>query len=229
MYLGYESPTTLLLLVLGLATTIIAQVFVKNTYNKYRVVGNKKGLTGFEVARKILDKKGLTAVHVVEVKGLLTDHYDPRRKVVRLSTENFHGDSIASVSVAAHEVGHALQHKEGYIFMSLRSFIFPLASLGSRLGYFAVLIGFIFSWLELITIGVVLLISIILFELVTLPVEYDASAKAKKNLEGNKLLDKEEIKKANNMLNAAALTYVAAVATSLLQILRLILMARDRD
>ncbi|MDD3821974.1 MAG: zinc metallopeptidase [Bacilli bacterium] len=229
MYLGYESPTTLLLLVLGLAITIIAQVFVKNTYNKYRVVGNKKGLTGFEVARKILDKKGLTAVHVVEVKGLLTDHYDPRRKVVRLSTENFHGDSIASVSVAAHEVGHALQHKEGYIFMSLRSFIFPLASLGSRLGYFAVLIGFIFSWLELITIGVVLLISIILFELVTLPVEYDASAKAKKNLEGNKLLDKEEIKKANNMLNAAALTYVAAVATSLLQILRLILMSRDRD
>ncbi|MFA5459113.1 MAG: zinc metallopeptidase [Bacilli bacterium] len=229
MYLGYESPTTLLLLVLGLAITIIAQVFVKNTYNKYRVVGNKKGLTGFEVARKILDKKGLTAVHVVEVKGLLTDHYDPRRKVVRLSTENFHGDSIASVSVAAHEVGHALQHKEGYIFMSLRSFIFPLASLGSRLGYFAVLIGLIFSWLELITIGVILLVSIILFELVTLPVEYDASAKARKNLEANKLLYKEEIKKANNMLNAAALTYVAAVATSLLQILRLILMARDRD
>jgi uncharacterized protein len=229
MYFGYETSLSILLLIAGLVITVGAQIFVKSSYGRYRAVRNKKGITGFEAARKILDKEGLTDIHVVEVRGELSDHYDPRRKVVRLSTDIFHGNSIASVAVAAHEAGHAIQHKQGYLFMRIRSIMFPIVSIGSKLGYFAVFIGFIAGIMDLINIGIILLIGIILFELITLPVEYDASSKAKRDLIETNLLDSEELPKVNSMLSAAALTYVAAVAASLLQILRLILMARNRN
>ncbi len=225
----YETPTTLLLMIIGIVITVSAQIYVNSAYQQYKKIGNKKGLSGFEVARKILDRNGLQKVHIVEIKGMLADHYDPRRKVVRLSTEIFHGDSIASVSVAAHEASHATQDKENYLFMKIRSFIFPYVSIGSQLGYIAIFIGFFLNFYDLITFGIWLLVGIIIFELVTLPVEYNASNKAKQDLVNEDILDEKEVVKASNMLNAAALTYVAAVAATLLQILRLILMARRRD
>jgi len=228
MYFLYETPLTMGLILLGFIIAISAQTFVNSAYTKYSRIGNKKGLTGFETARKILDKNGLNNVHVVETKGVLSDHYDPIRKVVRLSTDNFHGDSIAAVSIAAHEASHAVQHKVGYLFIKIRGFIFPYVNIGSKLGYFAIFIGLFSSITDFIMIGVVMLLGIVLFELVTLPVEYDASSRAKKEMIENSVLDYNEINKASNMLNAAALTYVAAIATTLLQILRLILIANSR-
>jgi Zn-dependent membrane protease YugP len=223
-----DTPTTMLLMIIGFIITISAQVFVKSSYNQYRKIGNRKNLTGFEIARKILDKHGLENIHVVETKGMLTDHYDPRRKVVRLSTEVFHGDSIASISIAAHEASHAIQHKDGYFYMKLRGMIAPIVGFGSKLGYVAIFLGIISGIANFVTLGIILLFSIIVFELVTLPVEYDASKRAKIDLNKEKILESEELSKASNMLSAAALTYVAAVATSLLQILRLILLSSDR-
>ncbi|MGI6324841.1 MAG: zinc metallopeptidase [Bacilli bacterium] len=230
MYLTYETPATMILLIIGIVITLGAQILVTQAYNKYKRIGNNKGITGFEAARKILDKNGLDNIHVVEVKSILGDHYDPVRKAIRLSTEVFHGDSIASVSIAAHEASHAVQHQQGYLFMRVRSTIMPLVSFGSKLGYVAIIIGFILSLYDLVTLGIWLLMSIIIFELVTLPVEYNASAKAKVELIDTGVLTADEVIKANNMLGAAALTYVAAVATSLLQIMRLILIyGRRRD
>ena len=135
-------------------------------------------MTGFEVARKILDENGLENIHIVEIKGNLTDHYDPSRKVVRLSTEIFNGSSIASTSVAAHECGHAIQDKDNYNFMRIRSKLVPIVNLSSKLGYLAIFIGFIFSLFDLAIFGIVLLLAMLLFELVTLPVEFDASKRA---------------------------------------------------
>ena len=220
-----------LFIIAGTIITLIAQYFVNSNYNKYRVIKNKKGLTGQEVARKILDKHGLTDIYVTEVKGVLSDHYDPNRKVVRLSTDVFHGDSIASLSVASHEVGHAIQDKEGYAMIKVRGLIFPFASFASKFGYIAIILGFIFNLLDLAWIGIGLLLVILLFQLVTLPVEFDASNRAIAELEKENLLDSDELNGSKSMLKAAAMTYVAGVATTLLEILRfvLIIMGRDND
>lgn len=227
MYFGYENMASTLLLIIGFLIASGAQLFVTSSYNKYKKVGNKKGLTGFEVARKILDKNGLDKVHIVETRGLLSDHYDPRRKVVRLSTEIFHGDSIASASVAAHEVGHAIQDKEGYLYMKIRSFLVPFVNIGTSLGYIAILIGFITNALNMIDLGIILLSSMILFQIVTLPVEFNASKRAGIELKNQKLLESNELDKSSNMLTAAAFTYVASVLTTMLQLLRLIVLSRD--
>jgi len=219
------------LVFIGVIITLVAEYFVNSKYKTYRKVNNKKGLSGQEVARMILDENGLTDVYVTEVKGTLTDHYDPNRKVVRLSTDIYHGESIASVSVAAHEVGHAIQDKEGYFFIRLRGFIFPLVSFASKFGYLAIMIGFFFNMLDLAWGGIGLLLVILLFQLITLPVEFNASKRALVYLDKMKILDKKEHTGSEEMLKAAAMTYVAGLATTLLEILRyvLILMGRDRD
>lgn len=231
--MDYKFYNTLgyLCVIVGAVVTLIAQYFVNSNYNKYRTVKNKKGLTGQEVARKILDKHGLNDVYVTEVSGVLTDHYDPNRKVVRLSTDVFHGDSIASLSVASHEVGHAIQDKEGYAMIKIRGAIFPFASFASKFGYIAIVLGFIFNFLDLAWAGIGLLLVILLFQLVTLPVEFDASNRALNELEVEKLLNSSELDGSKNMLKAAAMTYVASVATTLLEILRfaLIIIGRDDD
>jgi Zn-dependent membrane protease YugP len=229
MYFGYENITSMLLIIVGFFITLGAQLFLNNSYGKYKKVGNKKGLTGFEVARKILDENGLDKVYVVEAKGLLSDHYDPRRKVVRLSTEIFHGDSIASVSVAAHEAGHAIQDKEGYFYLKFRSFLVPFVNMGTKLGYFAILIGFITGAINMINLGIILLLSMLLFQIITLPVEFNASKRARLELGNHNLLEPKELDQSSNMLLAAALTYVASVLTTLLQILRLVILSRDRN
>lgn len=216
------------LIILGFIITLMAQIYVSSSYSKYKMVKNKNRMTGFEVARKILDENGLQDIHIVEIKGNLTDHYDPSRKVVRLSSDIFNGSSIASTSVAAHECGHAIQDKEDYKFMKMRSKLVPIVNLSSKLGYFAIFIGFIFRLLDLAIFGIVLLISILLFELITLPVEFDASNKAGKQINKLKLLEGKEKSQSKTMLNAAALTYVASVITTILQILRLFLIASNR-
>lgn len=217
------------LVAIGAILTLIAQGFVNSRYNTYKNLKNKKGLSGQEVARMILDENGLTDIHITEVKGALTDHYDPTRKVVRLSTEIYHGESIAACSVAAHEVGHAIQDKEGYFFIKLRGFIFPLVNFASKFGYLAIIIGFIFNMLDLAWGGIGLLLVILFFQLITLPVEFDASKRALVYLEKMNILDATEKEGSESMLKAAAMTYVASVATTLLEILRFVLIIAGRD
>lgn len=214
--------------ILGIIITLIAQIFVSSSYSKYKKIKNKNGLTGFEVARKILDKNGLQDIHVVEIKGNLTDHYDPSRKVVRLSSEIFNGSSIASTSVAAHECGHAIQDKDNYNFMKMRSKLVPIVNLSSKLGYLAIFIGIIFSMFDLAIFGIVLLLAMLLFELITLPVEFDASNRAGIQINKLKLLEGKEKSQSKTMLKAAAFTYVASLITTVLEILRLFLLASNR-
>lgn len=218
------------LMILAVIITITAEIFVQSSFKKYRKIEMKKKLSGVEVARTILEANGLDNIYVTEVNGVLSDHYDPARKVVRLSKEVFHGTSIASSSIAAHECGHALQDKDGYFFMRVRGAIIPLVNLSSKLGYFAILIGFIFQYYTLAWIGVALELVILVFQLITLPVELNASKRAKEQLSKLNLLATDEIEGTNKMLKSAAFTYVASLATTLLEILRLVLiLGRNSD
>ena len=218
-----------LLIFASILITIIAQIYVNSSYSKYKKIKNSKEITGAEVAREILDKHGLSNIYVTETRGFLSDHYDPTRKVIRLSKEVYSGTSIASVSVAAHEVGHAIQDKEAYGFIRFTSAMFPLVNLSSKAGYFAILIGIIFSITDLIWIGIALEMVILLFQLVTLPVELDASKRAKEEIAKNDFLVSNEQIGSEKMLRAAAFTYVASLLTTLIEIFRLILIARSDD
>ncbi len=228
MYLGLDFTSWILMLI-SVVITVGAQIYVNVSYNKYQKIENKKKLTGFDVARTILDSNGLKSIYITETSGMLSDHYDPTKRVVKLSKDIYRGKSIASLSVAAHEVGHALQDKEGYKFLKFRLFIFPLVNFASRFGYIAILIGFLFSLINLIWTGIALLFFILLFQLVTLPVEFNASNRAIRELKKNQLLATNEMEGSKSMLSAAAMTYVAGVAASFLQLLRLILLASGRD
>lgn len=215
---------------LALIIPMIAQIYVTSNYNKYKRINNDKKMTGFDIARMILDKNGLNNMYVIETKGNLTDHYDPKRKTIKLSSEVFHGSSIAAMSVAAHEVGHALQDKDGYFFMKVRSFIFPIVNLGTKFAYVVLIIGLIANMMNLIWTGILLVGLGLLFQLVTLPVEFDASKRALKELETNIVVPSADIKGTKSMLTAAAMTYVAGVLSSALEILRLILIfTNNRD
>ena len=213
---------------IGLAITLIAQIYVNSSYNKYKYQGLKKKLTGYEIARMILDKNGLKNIKVKEVKGNLTDHYDPTKKIVCLSSDIYEGDTIAAASVAAHECGHAIQHKEGYFFVKVRSAIVPFVNFSTKIGYLVVIIGIIFSSSKIAIIGLFLLLAMLIFQLVTLPVEFNESSRAKKQLIKLNIIDNFELEDSTRMLNAAALTYVASLVTTLLQILRLALIALGR-
>ena len=216
-------------LIISLIITLSAQAFVSMTYSKTKKIKNINNLTGSEVARQILDNNGLSNVKVVETPGSLSDHYDPRSKVVRLSSEVYHSPSIASVAVAAHECGHAIQDKDKYIFMNIRSSIVPLVNFASYAGYLAIVIGFMASAMNLVWIGIIMECIILLFQLVTLPVEFNASSRALKQIKQLNFLDKKEYRKGRKMLTAAAMTYVASVATTILEIFRLVLMANRRN
>ena len=217
------------ILIISLIVTLSAQAFVSMTYSKTKKIKNINNLTGSEVARQILDNNGLSNVKVVETPGSLSDHYDPRSKVVRLSSEVYHSPSIASVAVAAHECGHAIQDKDKYIFMNIRSSIVPLVNFASYAGYLAIVIGFMASAMNLVWIGIIMECIILLFQLVTLPVEFNASSRALKQIKRLNFLDKKEYRKGRKMLTAAAMTYVASVATTILEIFRLVLMANRRN
>ena len=216
-----------LLLIISIVITIVAQILIKARYKKYSEVLNSKGLSGVEVAQEILKKNDIDDVYVVETRGYLSDHYDPGQKVVRLSSEVFHGKSISAAAIAAHEVGHAIQHHQGNVFINLRKLIFPLVSIASKFGYIAILIGLLFGMLKIFYIGIIMLFVILAFQLITLPVEFDASKRALVNLEKYNLLLKDEKDDAFKVLGAAALTYVAGLATTLLEIARLLIIARN--
>lgn len=214
---------------LGFIITLIAQIYVNNSYNKYKYQGLKKKTTGAEVARTILDRNGLQNIKIEEVPGNLTDHYDPKSKKIRLSSDIYKGDTIAAASVAAHECGHAIQHKENYTFLKIRSSLVPVVNFSTKFGYIAVMIGLLFSSYKIAIVGLVLLLAMLLFQVVTLPVEFNASNRALNQLEKLKLINKEDNKKTKSMLTAAAFTYVASLITSFLQILRLVLMFSRRN
>lgn len=218
-----------ILLVLSLLVTLAAQIYINSSYNKTKRIKNRAGITGAQTARKILDENGLSNVKVEEVRGVLGDHYDPRTKTVRLSSDIYRNTSIASASVAAHECGHAIQDKEGYFFLKLRNSIVPLVNFASYAGYFAILIGIIASSLKIIWIGIIAEIVILVFQLITLPVEFAASKRALKQLEKQKILEKIEISTSKKMLTAAALTYVASVTATILEILRLLIAVGGRN
>lgn len=208
--------------------TLISQLSVSIAYSKYKKKLNNKDLTGYDTARKILDKNGLKDIMILETTGNLTDHYDPTKKVIKLSTDIYHGSSIASLAVAAHECGHAIQDKESYKPMRIRSKIIPTVNLCTRLGYLAIAIGAFCSY-KLIEIGIILLLTLLAFQIITLPVEFNASKRALKELKKQKLLDKDDISSARKMLVAAAFTYVASMLSTLLNILRYALIFMDRD
>ena len=219
---------TYILVLVGLLISFLAQAYVKLSYKKYKEVKTKSGLDGFEVARRILDMNGLNNIDIVEVQGELSDHYDPKRKVVRLSTDIFHGKSVAASSIAAHECGHAVQDKENYVFLRFRSSLVPLANISSKLGYVAIVIGLVAGLINLVWIGIALELIILLFQLVTLPVEFDASRRALEFLKREALIEKNEQEGSKKMLTAAALTYVASVVATFLSVLRLILIVGGR-
>lgn len=208
--------------------TLISQLSVSIAYSKYKKKLNNKDLTGYDTARKILDKNGLKDIMILETTGNLTDHYGPTKKVIKLSTDIYHGSSIASLAVAAHECGHAIQDKESYKPMRIRSKIIPTVNLCTRLGYLAIAIGAFCSY-KLIEIGIILLLALLAFQIITLPVEFNASKRALKELKEQKLLDKNDISSARKMLVAAAFTYVASMLSTLLNILRYALIFMDRD
>lgn len=214
--------------IIGLAITLIAQLKIKINYSKYKQVLSKSNKKGYEVAREILNKHGLNNIRVESVPGNLTDHYDPRNKVVRLSYDIYEGTSIASVSVAAHECGHAIQDQVGYKPMRIRALLVPIVNFSTKIGYIVIIIALAAGALNIATIGIILLSSMLLFQLVTLPVEFDASHRGKKELSELNILDPYEQKGAAKMLKAAALTYVASVLTTLLQILRFVILISGR-
>ena len=221
-YLNYDFYIWIALII-----TVISQVLIKTTYHKYQKREITKKLTGYDIARKILDKHKLSDILVIETTGTLTDHYDPTKKVIKLSTEIYHGMTISSSAVAAHECGHAIQDKESYKPMRIRAKIVPTVNLFTKIGYLSIIIGAIFD-ARLIEIGIVLILSMLAFQLITLPVEFNASKRALKELEKLNILNSNEKKGARKVLIAAALTYVASVISTLIQIFRYILIANSR-
>ena len=215
---------SIILIVGAMIITGGAQAYIKLNYNKYKQIGVKSNKSGFDVAREILDKNGLSKVLILETQGELTDHYDPSKKVVKLSHDIYNGRTIAAVSVASHECGHAIQDKNGYTFLRFRNSIVPVVNLASKLGYVAIMVGVFASLMNLIWIGIAMEGAILLFQLVTLPVEFNASSRALKLIKEYGIVTDDEHTGAKKMLTSAALTYVAGVLSAVTEILRLVLM-----
>ncbi len=221
--------SSFIILIPALIIAGIAQFKVSSTFDKYSKQGNRNGYTGSQVARMLLDSNGLYDIPVEITQGKLTDHYDPVRRVMRLSEEVFYGNSVASIGVAAHETGHAIQHKERYSPLVIRNSIVPVVNFSSSLSWIIFFAGFAFGLKGLVNIGILLFTAVVIFQLITLPVEFDASNRALKILEHRSILYSEELKGAKSVLNAAAMTYVAAAITAIAQLLRLILISRRED
>lgn len=218
--------TYLYYFILPMILVAYAQWKVRSAFKKYSNIGSMSRISGAEAARRILRENDIYDVAVEEVGGSLSDHYDPSDKVVRLSSENFHGHHLAGLAIAAHEVGHALQHAQGYYPLNLRHAILPVANLGSKLGMPLIMAGMIFGAMGLINIGVLFFAGAVLFQVVTLPVEFNASSRAMALLSQGGYLAGDEVPSARKVLNAAALTYVAATAAAVLQLVYYVMMAR---
>ncbi len=226
---GYFDPT-MIILIPTIILTLYAQNKVNSNFKKYLKVQTAKGYTGLQVARLLLDQHGLQNIPIELSRGSLSDHYDPGKKVLRLSGEVYKGTSIASVSVAAHEVGHAIQDANDYTPLILRNKVFPIAKFGSSAAWIFIFVGLLIpSMGGLMDIGIILFATAVLFQLITLPVEFNASSRALDLLDANGILSRNEEVGAKKVLNAAALTYVAAMASGIAQLLRLILIRGKRD
>ena len=218
----------LILVVPMIILSIVCQVNVSSTFKKFGKVSNARGLTGAEAARNLLKRNGILDVKIELVKGRLTDHYDPKTKVLRLSNDVYTGSSVAALGVAAHETGHAVQHAEAYGPIALRGALVPMANIGSMAGPYVAMIGLIFSSGLLITIGIILFSIAVVFYLVTLPVEFNASGRALEMLEKDGMLSAKEIEGSKKVLQAAALTYVASALVAVMSLARLVLLSRNR-
>lgn len=219
----------LVLVLPAILLSLFAQMKVKSTYKKYAEVSSARGITAENAVEKVLFQNGVSGVKIERVAGNLTDHYDPKTNVIRLSDSVYGSTSVASLGVAAHEAGHAVQYAKGYVPIKLRNAVLPAANLGSTLSVPLVLLGFILGAPMLVDFGIILFSLVLLFQVVTLPVEFNASRRALSALEDGNLLHDGELGGAKKVLSAAALTYVAAVLTSLAQLLRLVLLSRRRD
>ena len=227
----YGLDPTIILVLIGVALSLWAQGRVNSTFSRYSRVRSMTGMTGAEAARRLLNAQGIYDVTVQQIAGELTDHYDPRTKTVNLSQSVYGATSVAAIGVAAHECGHAMQDNEGYAPLRFRSVLVPVANFGSSLSWPMILLGLVFGGLgsPLVEIGILMFSLAVLFQLVTLPVEYNASARAVRLLDAQGILAGEEVNGTRKVLNAAALTYVAAAATSILQLLRLIILFGGRN
>lgn len=229
-FYGYYFDPTYILVLIGAILSIIASAKVNSTFNKYSRERSMSGMTGAQTAEAILRSKGIYDVRVEHIRGNLTDHYDPSAKVVRLSDSVYHSTSVAAIGVAAHECGHVMQHHEGYAPLNIRTALVPAANIGSKLGIPIILLGIILgSNSFLIHIGIWVFALAVLFQLVTLPVEFDASKRALVCIEQYGIVTSEERRKSAKVLKAAAYTYVAAAASSILQLLRLVMLFGRRD
>lgn len=233
MFPFYYDPTYIFVII-GIIIAGVAQMKVSGAYSKYSAIKSAKGKTGAEAAMEFLRLEGIRDVEVEEVGGKLSDHYDPTKKKVRLSKDIYYGTSIASLSVAAHEVGHAIQYSKGYFPVSVRGALFPIVNFSSKISWILISLGILMTFFSnntlLLQIGIVLFTVIVIFQIVTLPVEFNASRRALVMLEQNHYLDAKEMGGAKKMLSAAALTYVAAAITGILQLLRLlVILNRNND
>lgn len=224
----YWDPTYILVLI-GALICAIASLNVNMTYKKFSKIENRRGLTAEAVATQMLREAGIFDVRVERVRGNLTDHYSPKEKILRLSDSVYGSTSVAAIGVAAHECGHAIQHHNHYAPLTMRSASVPMANIGSTLYWLVIVIGLILSSMELVMVGILLFGFVVLFQLITLPVEFNASRRAMQVLEERGILYGEELTGAGKVLGAAAMTYVASLFSSILQLLRLFLLARSND
>ena len=223
MYYGYGFDPTYVFVIIAFLITMIASMNVKSTFSKYDKVLSRRGLTGAETVRKILDANGLYNIRIERVSGHLSDHYDPKNGVIRLSDATYNSTSVAAIGVAAHECGHAVQHQVGYVPIKVRNGIVPFVNICNYASFPLIMIGLLLGsrGYNLAMLGVILFCAVLVFQLVTLPTETNASRRALQTIEGMNLLDTEELHGAKKVLTAAAMTYVAAVASTALQVLRL--------
>ena len=232
-YYGYYYyDPTYMLIILSALISLFAQFLVNSRFSKYSRVRSRSGMTGAQAAERILQSQGIYDVAIQRVSGKLTDHYDPRNKTLNLSDAVYASTSVAAVGVAAHECGHAIQHARGYAPLSFRSALVPVANIGSQLSWLFIILGIFFGGSHtLIMIGILMFSAAVLFQLVTLPVEFNASGRALKLLSETGILQKDEVSDTRKVLSAAALTYVAAATTAVLQLLRLLRLfgGNDRD
>ena len=231
MYYGYGIDPTYILVIIGLIICLLAQAKMKSTFGKYSRVRNHSGMTGREAAERILRSAGIHDVQVEHVPGNLTDHYDPRSKVLRLSDATYNSSSVAALGVAAHECGHAIQHDTGYVPLQIRGALVPVENFGSAIAWPLIIIGLLFSSrssMVFLNLGILAFSLAVLFQIVTLPVEFNASSRAIHILGGSGILYEDEVNATKKVLFAAALTYVAGAVSAALQLLRIILLANNR-
>ena len=229
MFLYWLDQYYLFLVIPAMLVAVWAQIRVNTVYNRYNQLHNARGLTAAMVARGILDQNGLQDVAIERVAGHLTDHFDPRQGVIRLSDSTYNSTSVGAIGVAAHECGHAVQYAQNYFPIKIRAFLIPVTNIGSNLGIPLAILGIAFGWPILMDVGILLFLAVVIFQLVTLPVEFNASSRALATLESECILDGEELRGAKRVLSAAALTYVAALIVAVANLLRLLLLRNRND